>query len=110
MRGRDYNKQIKINEYISAPDGFGGNTVSEGSSLSTWAMLVNRATSVNQRVTSLGLTELNEPLIFRIRYTTFVNGKNMSLTYNNQEYTIQSITDIDMMHRELEIVCTKNNG
>lgn len=110
MRGRDYNKRITINEYTSAPDGFGGNTVTKTQLAGTWAQLVNKVTSVNQRVTSLGLTELHEPLIFRIRYREDVNGRANSLAYNGQEYTIQSIVDIDQMHRELEIVCTKNNG
>ncbi|MNG66075.1 Phage head-tail joining protein [compost metagenome] len=111
MLAREYNRRIEILEYISSPDGYGGNIVSSISLGNTWSKLVNSSSSVAQRLTSLGISDLYEPLIFKIRFRNDLNynGRNLSLTYNNQEYVIKSITDIDMFHRELEIVCTKAN-
>lgn len=113
MKARDYTKQIEVLEYTETPDGFGGNTVSAVSLGYSWARLDNKVTSVSQRVTALGITDLIEPLIFKVRYRNDLTyeGRTRSLMYNGAEYVIQSITDADMFHRELEIVCSKKiNG
>lgn len=110
MLARDYTKQIEVYQYTDTPDGFGGNTVSAESLGFSWARMENKSTSISQRATSLGLTELHEPLIFRIRYTDTVNNRANSLVYLGNEYVIQSIVDVDQMHRELEIFCIKNEN
>lgn len=109
MIAREYNKRIDIYQYESVSDGFGGNTVESELLASSWAKLVNRTTSVQQRATTLGITDLYEPLIFKIRFRADLpyNGRNLSLSYGGESYVIKSITDAGEMHRELEILCTK---
>lgn len=111
MLAREYNKRIEVLEYTETPDGFGGNIVSSTSLGLSWAKLDNRSTSISQRSTALGLTELIEPLIFKIRFRNDLTyeGRTRSLIYNGNEYVIQSITDVDMFHRELEIVCSRKS-
>lgn len=109
MLARDYTKQIEVLEYTETPDGFGGNTVSAVSLGYSWARLENKSSSISQRVTALGLSELLEPLIFKVRYRKDLtyNGRTLALRYNGSDYAINSIVEADMMHRELEIICTK---
>lgn len=108
MIARDYNKRISVYQYEDQPDGYGGNTVIKTVLLDTWAKLVNSSSQVQQRATTLGITDLYEPLVFKLRATTIpYNGRNLSLSYQGEDYVIKSITDVDQFHREMEILCTK---
>lgn len=91
------------------PDGFGGNTIDWISLTESWAKLINQNTSIQQRSTTLGITDLYEPLIFRLRFRTDLpyNGRNLALSYNGEKYVIKSITDVNEAHLEIEILCTK---
>lgn len=109
MQSREYTKRIDIYQVQEVPDGFGGNVVSSELLASSWAKLVNQNTSIQQRSTTLGITDLYEPLIFRLRFRNDLpyNGRNLSLNYNGESYVIKSITDVNEFHREIEILCTK---
>ena len=111
MIARDYNKRIDINLYGDIPDGFGGNIAGIESTTTHWAKLINQVRVLDQRITTLGITDLYEPLIFKIRKSAspFINGRSYSLMYQGETYIIKSIIDIDEFHRELEILCTKKN-
>ena len=111
MLAREYNKRIDIQQIVSTPDGFGGNTVSFVTIGSSWAKLVNNSISITQRATVLGISDLYEPLMFKIRFRNDLNynGRNLALIYAGQQYIIKSIINIDMFNRELEILCTKEN-
>lgn len=109
MIARDYNKRITINEYVRTSDGFGGEVTSidEAEIIDTWAKLVNPSSN---RVTDLGLSDVYQSLVFKVRYNgSLINVRDRSLIYNGQEYVINGITDVEMMHREMEIVCTRAN-
>lgn len=109
MIAREYNKRIDIYQYEEVPDGFGGNTVQSEQLASSWAKLVESTSSVQQRATVLGITDLYEPLIFRLRFRNDLpyNGRNLALSYNGNTYVIKSISDVNEFHREIEILCTK---
>lgn len=98
-----------IAQYESISDGYGGHTVNGTQLANAWAKLVNQSSSVAQRATSLGITDLYEPLIFKLRFRNDLpyNGRNLSLFYNGEQYVIKSITDVGELHREIEILCTK---
>ena len=103
MIAREYNRRITVNEYTVTSDGFGGYTVSSSVYLEAWAKLVNPSSN---RATELGLSDLYNSLVFRVRYNEeLVNGRKFSLSYLDKEYNIVGITDVDQFHRELEIVC-----
>jgi SPP1 family predicted phage head-tail adaptor len=108
MIAREYTKRIDIYQGTEASDGFGGNTVSYELIASSWAKLVNPSSS---RFTDLGLSDLSDSLLFKVRFRGELNynGRNLYLNYNGDTYVIQSITDLDMVHRELDILCTKAN-
>jgi SPP1 family predicted phage head-tail adaptor len=109
MLAREYNKRISVYQVESIPDGFGGNTVVKTVLAESWAKLVNQNTSIQQRATGLGITDLYEPLIFKLRYRNDLpyNGRNLYLSYQGEDYVIKSITDNNEFHREIEILCTK---
>lgn len=109
MIAREYTKRIDIYQVEEVPDGYGGNTVTSELLASSWAKLIDSNTSVQQRATVLGITDLYEPLIFRLRFRNDLpyNGRNLSLSYNGQTYVIKSISDVNENHREIEILCTK---
>lgn len=107
MLSREYNRRITVFLYASAPDGFGGSISAPEVYFDTWAKLVNPNSS---RSTDLGLSDLFDSLVFRVRYNEYLlDARQFGLSYNGQEYTINGITDVDQFHRELEIVCTKAN-
>ena len=108
MIAREYNKRIDIYQGTEEPDGFAGNTVSYELIASSWAKLSSPSSS---RFTDLGITDLSNSLLFKVRYNPELNynGRNLYLSYNGETYVIQSITDLDMVHRELDIYCTKAN-
>lgn len=109
MIAREYTKRIDIYQYESEPDGFSGNIATPELIASSWAKLVDSNTSLQQRATVLGITDLYEPLIFRLRFRNDLpyNGRNLSLSYNGNTYVIKSISDVNEFHREIEILCTK---
>jgi len=109
MLAREYNKRIAVYQVESLPDGYGGNTVVKTILAESWAKLVNSSSSLQQRATTLGITDLYEPLLFKLRFRNDLpyNGRNLYLSYQGKEYVIKSITDLNEMHREIEILCTK---
>jgi SPP1 family predicted phage head-tail adaptor len=109
MLARDYNKRISVFQVESLPDGFGGYTVQKTVLADSWAKLVNSSSSLQQRATTLGITDLYEPLLFKLRYRNDLpyNGRNLYLSYQGNEYVIKSIDDVNEFHREIEILCTK---
>lgn len=111
MLAREYNKRISIYESVTAEDGFGGNIPDSLIPLGkSWAKLITNSSSIQVRTTALGITELNEPLLFKLRYRNdlFYQGRTYFLTYNDNMYIIKNITDVDQFHREIEIMCTKS--
>ena len=109
MIAREYNKRISVYQVESIPDGYGGYTVQKTVLADSWAKLVNSSSSLQQRATTLGITDLYEPLIFKLRFRNDLpyNGRNLYLQYQGSEYVIKSITDNNEFHREVEILCTK---
>jgi len=108
MIAREYNKRISVYQVEEVPDGYGGYTVQKTILSESWAKLVNGSTA-NQRATTLGITDLYEPLLFKLRARLDLpyNGRNLSLSYQGEDYVIKSITDVSEFHREIEILCTK---
>jgi SPP1 family predicted phage head-tail adaptor len=107
MIAREYNKRITVNVYTDVSDGFGGYLSSSAVYMEAWAKLINPSSN---RATDLGLSDLYNSLVFRVRFNEdLLNARQFSLSYNGGEYTINGITDVDQFHRELEIVCTKAN-
>ena len=109
MLARQYNKRISVYQVESLPDGFGGYTVQKTVLADSWAKLVTSSSSLQQRATALGITDLYEPLILKLRYRNDLpyNGRNLYLSYQGEDYVIKSITDLNEFHREIEILCTK---
>jgi len=107
MLARDYNKRISVYQVESLPDGYGGYTVQKTVLADSWAKRVNSISYLQQRATTLGITDLYEPLIFKLRFRNDLpyNGRNLYLSYQGAEYVIKSITDVNK--RELDILCTK---
>ena len=111
-RGRTYTKRIQIWQNTSQTDGFGGNVVGNDTLIAeSWAEVktVSNNSRYTSRLTDLGITDPQNAIIvkFRSRNDITYNAINQYLVYRNEKYTIQNLTNIDLLDNDIEIIAVR---
>lgn len=106
MIARKYNKLISIWKTTNAPDGYGGNTVTDALVYSVWA---NVDTKRAYRQNENGQNDNFVQIVFTIRnrYDIALSVKDNFIKYNGLVYNIDSILNMDLNNIDIEIYGTQ---
>lgn len=103
MRSGLLRKRITIQSASSARDNFGAVE-------NTWSDVGSRWASVEPLSAGefevSGQTVNRKEIKFVMRYTTSITAQ-MRLVFDNENYNIESIININQRNRELELLCTR---
>lgn len=103
MRSGLLRKRITLQRSTSTQDGFGQDVITWGDVGSRWASvepLAGREFEDGQQNISRVETR------FVTRYTTGITSKNR-IVFDNVNYEIESIINVDQRNREMEILCSR---
>ncbi len=113
MRARGFNKRIEIYTITAVPDGFGGNTVSEALTSSSWAKIETVKPNRGDLRTDIGILEASNSIVItlRKRLDLVYNMTTMFIKYRGEKYIIDSFpANIDFEDSIIKIVCTKETN
>ena len=102
MIARQYNRKIQIYTTTTAPDGYGGNTVTDVLIGSFWAE-VNQNSAYKDN--SIGASDMKNNWSFKIRSNNTINPNmsNLSIIYHSNKYVVNDIRYNDELFREINI-------
>lgn len=100
---RKYLDRIEIWQYGATADGYGGNLVSDAQLGSSWAKV---KTIPANKLTDLGLDLTQTTIKVNLRYRADIDFglSNLFIKYKSREFTVQSVTEVDLNGREFEII------
>lgn len=100
------NKRITISTYVQVANTYGEPVRAWIAAATIWVEVV--PLTAKEFITAKQLaSQIN--IIFRKRYTTALAGlePRMKITYNNQDYNIESVINVQNKNKEVEILCSK---
>ena len=113
MRGRSFNKRVEIWTTTAVPDTFGGNTVSEALTSSSWAKIETVKPSRGDLNTDNGILDASNSIMITLRKRNDLNYNmtTMFVKYRGENYIIDSFpANIDFEDSTIKIVCTKEGN
>ena len=103
MISRQYTRKIQIFKTTTAPDGYGGNTITDILIGSYWAEVLQNSSF---RDNTIGSSDLKNNYSFKIRANSNITPyiDNLSIIYRSKKYVVNDIRYNDELFRELNIV------
>ena len=103
MRARGFNKRVEIWTTTAVPDTFGGNTVIEALTSSSWAKIETVKPNRGDLNTDSGVI-----VTLRKRNDLTYSISTMFIKYRSEKYIINSFpTNIDFEDSTIKLMCTK---
>ena len=102
MISRQYTRKIAIYKTTGAPDGFGGNTVSDVLIGSYWAEVKQNSAFKDN---SIGNSQIKNNFTFKIRTNANLENDidNLSIIYNGKKYVVNDFRYDDELFRFVTI-------
>ena len=113
MRARGLNKRVEIWTTTAVPDTFGGYTVSEALTSSSWAKIETVKASRGDLQTDSGILDASNSIVITLRKRKDLsyNMATMFVKYRSEKYIINSFpTNIDFEDSTIKIICTKEGN
>jgi hypothetical protein len=103
MISRKYNRKIQIFKTTSAPDGYGGNYVTDVLIGSFWSEV---SQNIAFRDNQVGISNIKNNWSFKIRSNPILVADidNLSIIYNGSKYVVNDIRYNDELFREINII------
>lgn len=111
MRSRRYTKIIEIWQTTPVEDGYGGSLPNEEVLITkSWCNIKNKTNT--QRLTDLGVTDVNNTIVIQLRHRNDINYNaiNQYIKYRGVKYIIQNApNNVDFQDVDIEIIATREN-
>jgi len=103
MLSRQYSRKIEVFITFPAPDGYGGNTITNQSIGSFWAEV--KQLSSNKDHTT-GISDIKTTYSFKVRANSQITplSNDLSIVYKNKIYVVNDIKYDDELFRFVNIV------
>lgn len=103
MKARKYTDVIEVWETTQVDDGYGGTIPEDVKRFDKWAQ--KRTKGAGFKFQQFGLNEFVNPVIFRIRKGNNEIAEKMFVRYNDSDFIIKGIENVNLDNRELNLYC-----